>query len=146
MLRMMFFASASLAAREPWSDIALLVDKEHQDKAQYLSPPVSGLGTLGHNADTPQTSAAQADALNWTPAESGLTQRQYDVLRDYTGALYWYLNKALRTQSITDPLFRALLVAHLRYDRFCHGQLLRLLSKDCLEAARVRLVELRKSM
>ena len=73
MLRMMFFASASLAAREPWSDIALLVDKEHQDKAQYLSPPVSGLGTLGHNADAPQTSAAQADALNWTPAESGLT-------------------------------------------------------------------------
>ena len=74
-----------------------VLSKEHQDnaralfaqfKAQYLSPPVSGLGTLGNNADTPQTSAAQADALNWTPAESGLTQRQYDVLRDYTGALY----------------------------------------------------------
>jgi len=57
MLRMMFFASVSLAARGPWPDIALCVDAEHQGSAQALfaqlspfrghGPLLRGCGWLG---------------------------------------------------------------------------------------------------
>lgn len=111
MLRMMFFASVSLAARGPWPDIALCVDAQHQDsaqalfaqlKGQYQSPPTQGIGNPATRA---QASLPQDDPLRWTPAEAGLTQRQYDLVQAYTGNLFWYVNRALRAGSVTDPLF-----------------------------------------
>ena len=115
MLRMMFFASVSLAARGPWPDIALCVDAEHQSsaqalfaqlKGQYQSPPTQGIGNPASPVlPSGQASLPQDDPLRWTPAEVGLTQRQYALVQAYTGNLYWYVNRALRAGSVTDPLF-----------------------------------------
>lgn len=115
MLRMMFFASVSLAARGEWPYIALCVDADYQDsartlfaqlKGQYQSPPARGIGNPAPGSQPfSQAPPLQDDLLRWTPAEAGLTQRQYGLVQAYTGSLYWYVNRALRAGSVTDPLF-----------------------------------------
>ncbi|MBD8481056.1 DUF6508 domain-containing protein [Pseudomonas coleopterorum] len=56
------------------------------------------------------------------------------------------LNDASELQVADAGTLRALLVAHVRVDRFCRGHLLRLFDEGYFETAFERLVELRKAM
>lgn len=113
-LRMTFFAASSLAARAPWQQIQLMVSTAQQAQAQatfiqlkasYIDPPTATLGNAWLDAVKQQYAKSTAHQAARAPADFGLTPRQYAVLFAYTKNLYWYVNRALRADSIVDPVF-----------------------------------------
>lgn len=114
-LRMMFFAAASAAARAPWVHMQILVSAAQQVQAQaefaqlkasYIDPPTGALGNPWLDSiklKCAKKARRRQDAKD--PAAFGLTTRQFELLFSYTQNLYWYVNRALRADSITDPMF-----------------------------------------
>jgi len=96
-LRELFFKGANFGSRTAWpvSEVRLVVySAAHAAtattqfatmKAQYLNPPLAG-----GNTGTPP---------------SGMTQRQYNCVKAYTGSAYYSVNTALRANSLTDANF-----------------------------------------
>lgn len=113
MLRMIFFAAVSLASRNRCRAINILVTADRSDQAaeefaslkdSYFSPPIrpESLKALlaSIEAQYPARTRGTADAR-----EFGLTERQLFAIKNYTYDTYFYVNRALRRDDVTDPEF-----------------------------------------
>ncbi|MFS2157473.1 ADP-ribosyltransferase domain-containing protein [Pseudomonas sp. Pseusp122] len=113
MLRMIFFAAASLASRARWRQITIIVSDERADQAtadfsslkqHYLSPPdePEAIQALLASIKTryPDRLKSVADAH-----EYGLTERQALAIYHYTRQSYIFINRALSRGDVTDPEF-----------------------------------------
>lgn len=113
MLRMIFFAAASLASRARWGHINVIVPEERSNQAQmefallkerYFLPPTlpTNLKALvaSIKAQYPDRVERAAD-----PAMYGVTERQAYAIYHYTWNSYFYVNRALRREDVTDPEF-----------------------------------------
>lgn len=113
MLRMIFFAAASLASRGRWGRVNIIVPDERADQARtefsllkdsYLSPPsepehIKAL-VVPIKAQYPGRVENVVDA-----SEYGLTERQALAIYHYTRYTYVFVNRALRREDVTDPDF-----------------------------------------
>lgn len=113
MLRMIFFAAASLASKGRWGHINIVVSDGHSDQAKaefaslktrYLSPPFEPEHL---RALVASIKAEYPDRLESVPnaAEYGLTERQAIAIYYYTVQSYVFVNRALRRNDVTDPDF-----------------------------------------
>ncbi|WP_166360002.1 hypothetical protein [Pseudomonas akapageensis] len=115
LLRMNFFAAASLGARTPWSTTKLVVEGRAEAiavgeftrlKGQYLNPGIAIdeefealVKTIGHDC----SAGVEAIDCGRTAQELGLTERQFRAIRDYTGPDSWIVNGILRRHKVFDP-------------------------------------------
>lgn len=115
MLRMIFFAATSLAARGRWGYITIIVPDERADqastefaslKSSYLSPPFEPehIKALVAPIKAQYEHAHRVERLAHA-AELGLTERQAIAIYYYTVQSYIFVNRALRQEDVTDPEF-----------------------------------------
>ena len=117
MVRMLVFAAAALCARNPWAGVAIVANPNRINvatlafenaKKGYYDPPWAEAAALQkmarikrrfqHHETIVATAVQQEEPA---PAAFGLTLRQFNLLRQYTGILYWYVNPILRSADVT---------------------------------------------
>ncbi|WP_166361613.1 ADP-ribosyltransferase [Pseudomonas akapageensis] len=117
LLRMNFFAAASLGARVPWRATKLIAQNRVEEtvvdefallKERYIRPPVGFDSELNAVVDSiasecaiPSVSVDIARAAQ----ELNLTERQYRAIQGYTLSDYTPLNTVLRSCKVTDPRY-----------------------------------------
>lgn len=141
MLRMIFFAAVSLAAKGKWASIEIIVPEGVSDSAQrefaayktgYLAPPEYPESVKEWVSELcAQYPSPDVYRMSGKAEGSKLTERQFKAVYAYTMSSYIYLNRALRKNDVTDleyihmqPLMEALGTALAKLDNHLQSPVL----------------------